>query len=462
MKRLPSAPLRILGLQPQDDPANVARLVRSAMRSPAEPVPRLKGRIRHTLRRKSAWRLRYLRVALAGGVIFLTGGVLGAVVQPIFHLWQQRKVASAESDHPSPAAPRSRHRRGSAQLPLLADEGWLLPDQPDDPMSSPTIPPSSPPSLPPALVPALSPQQAKPATVRAEPASARTRPSPARAPVVPTASPTAPSSSGKAGGPTPARHSTERDPLRTAMLEPPPRQPEPWPSSPPAASPMSAAAPAAFGSAAPFASLPSPSPPGAQAALQPAAAGSPRLAAIAPKPTLPPPPSEQALLSRAVRSLRSEHRPASALAVLDEYVARFPSGSLLPEATRLRTEALLALGQKPAALAELNREPVPGTAGGEESRLVRGELHAAAGRWQEALVDFDAVVGARLAHEPTARPSTSAKLRERFERALWGRASARSHLGDDAGARADLNECLRRFPQGRFASQAARLLGELR
>jgi len=148
--------------------------------------------------------------------------------------------------------------------------------------------------------------------------------------------------------------------------------------------------------------------------------------------------------------------------VLDEYVARFPSGSLLPEATRLRTEALLALGHKPAALAELNREPVPGTAGGEESRLVRGELHAAAGRWQEALEDFDAVVGARLAHEPTARPSTSVRLRERFERALWGRASARSHLGDDAGARADLNECLRRFPQGRFAAQAARLLGELR
>jgi hypothetical protein len=31
--------------------------------------------------------------------------------------------------------------------------------------------------------------------------------------------------------------------------------------------------------------------------------------------------------------------------------ARFPSGDLLPEATRLRTEALLALGHKPAALA---------------------------------------------------------------------------------------------------------------
>jgi hypothetical protein len=119
------------------------------------------------------------------------------------------------------------------------------------------------------------------------------------------------------------------------------------------------------------------------------------------------------------------------------------------------------LGHKPAALAELNRETGPGMAGGEDSRLVRGELHAAAGRWREALADFDAVVHARLAHEPTASPSASARLRERFERALWGRASARSHLEDDAGARADLTECLRRFPQGRFAAQAARLLGEL-
>jgi tetratricopeptide (TPR) repeat protein len=181
--------------------------------------------------------------------------------------------------------------------------------------------------------------------------------------------------------------------------------------------------------------------------------------AVVPKPRVPPPPSEQALLSRAVRSLRSEHRPGSALAVLDEYVARFPSGSLLPEATRLRTEALLALGYKPAALAELNRELAAAGAGGEESLLVRGELRAAAGRWRQALEDFDAVV---RAHDPAAGPATSATLRERFERALWGRASARSHLGDEAGARADLRECLRRFPRGQFAAQAARLLGERR
>lgn len=182
-------------------------------------------------------------------------------------------------------------------------------------------------------------------------------------------------------------------------------------------------------------------------------------AAPVPQARVPSPPSEQALLSRAVRSLRSEHRPGSALAVLDEYVARFPSGSLLPEATRLRTEALLALGHKPAALAELNRAPALVGANGEDSRLVRGELRAAAGRWQEALEDFDAVV---RAYQPKVGAAASTKLREHFERALWGRASARSHVGDEVGARADLRESLRRFPQGRFAARAVRLLGELR
>jgi phage-related minor tail protein len=149
------------------------------------------------------------------------------------------------------------------------------------------------------------------------------------------------------------------------------------------------------------------------------------------------------------------------LAVLDEYVNQFPGGSLLPEATRLRTEALLALGQKRAALAELNQASASGAAGGEENHLVRGELRAAAGRWREALQDFEVVVRGRLAYEAASGISTSAKLRERFERALWDRASARSHLGDDAGARADLRECWRRFPDGRFAARVAQLLGEL-
>jgi TolA-binding protein len=166
-------------------------------------------------------------------------------------------------------------------------------------------------------------------------------------------------------------------------------------------------------------------------------------------------------LAAALRNLRSERRPDSALAALDDYLSRFPKGVLHPEAMRLRTEALLMLGRKHAALDELDRQSFDGTTGGEERRLLRGELRAAAGRWRAAFEDFDAVVRVRLAREGASLAGET-RLNERIERALWGRASARSHFGDDAGARTDLREYLRHFPQGRFASQATHLLGELR
>jgi TolA-binding protein len=171
--------------------------------------------------------------------------------------------------------------------------------------------------------------------------------------------------------------------------------------------------------------------------------------------------SEHGLLAAALRDLRSERRPDRALLALDDYLARFPQGALYPEAMRLHTEALLRLGRKHAALDELDRQSFDGTAGGEEHRLLRGQLRAAAGRWRAAFEDFDAVVRARLAREG-ASLSGEARSNEPIERALWGRASARSHFGDDAGARTDLREYLRLFPQGRFATQATHLLGELR
>ncbi len=132
---------------------------------------------------------------------------------------------------------------------------------------------------------------------------------------------------------------------------------------------------------------------------------------------------------------------------------------LAPAATRLRTEALLRLGRKTEALAELDRQSPGGLPDGDERRLLRGELRAKAGRWRAALEDFDAVVQAASA--AAARPDGAAdpKASDRLERALWGRAAARGRLGDEAGARADLRAYLGRFPHGRFAPSVARLLG---
>jgi tetratricopeptide (TPR) repeat protein len=128
----------------------------------------------------------------------------------------------------------------------------------------------------------------------------------------------------------------------------------------------------------------------------------------------------------------------------------------------LRAEALLQLGRKGEALAELDRLSLGRMPNSDERQVLRGELRAAVGRWREALGDFDVVVRSHAGQASDIGAATDMKLRERFERALWGRALARSRLGDDAGARTDLRECLRLFPRGRFAAEAARLLDEHR
>ena len=176
----------------------------------------------------------------------------------------------------------------------------------------------------------------------------------------------------------------------------------------------------------------------------------------------PPPPDEHFLPTTAVRRLRTAHDPASALAALDNYRVRFPSGALAPEASMLRAEALLQIGRKRDALAELDGLSLVQMPNSDEPHVLRGELRAAVGRWREALADFDVVLRGRAGESADIGAPTDAKAQGRLERALWGRALARSRLGDDAGARADLRDCLRLFPRGRFAPEAARLLGEHR
>jgi len=135
-----------------------------------------------------------------------------------------------------------------------------------------------------------------------------------------------------------------------------------------------------------------------------------------------------------------------ALASLDEYERRFAAGALAPEAAAARIDALLALGQRPQALSRLEALSLDRMPRGAELRTLRGELRAGRGALGAALDDFTAVLAM-----PGAAPSV-------VERALYGRGSCRSRLGDVAGARADLSEVLRRFPNGSFAEPARRAL----
>jgi hypothetical protein len=156
--------------------------------------------------------------------------------------------------------------------------------------------------------------------------------------------------------------------------------------------------------------------------------------------------SEERLLAAAVRALRALNDARSALAALDEYQARYPHGRFSIEANVLRVDALTTLDRRGEALRTLDSLDVTRMPGGFERQVQRGELRASAGRWQEAIADFDSV----LAHA-NARDENAA------ERALWGRAQGRLQLGDRAGARADATDYSRRFPSGRFAAQAARM-----
>jgi hypothetical protein len=158
---------------------------------------------------------------------------------------------------------------------------------------------------------------------------------------------------------------------------------------------------------------------------------------------------ESALLSTALSKLRSEQNPAGALESLDEYRQRFPSGVLRDEARVARVDALLALGRRPDALGELTAigaDDLGAMPRGLELRALEAELEAEAGHCERAVPLFDALL---------ARPASAVE-----ERALYGRGACRAKLGEPDGAAADLRRCLERFPSGKFARAAKRLLEE--
>jgi len=152
---------------------------------------------------------------------------------------------------------------------------------------------------------------------------------------------------------------------------------------------------------------------------------------------------ETALLHGALLDLRKRRDGSAALASLDEYLRRFPSGVLVNEAARARVDALLLLGRDGEALGALDGLELPPLGRGLELRLIRGELRAV-NDCRRALDDFDALLGR------TAPPALA-------ERALRGRAICFARMGRRDDARSEAAAYLRRFPTGRFAAEARRL-----
>ena len=152
---------------------------------------------------------------------------------------------------------------------------------------------------------------------------------------------------------------------------------------------------------------------------------------------------EGALLAVALRKLRREGDARGALAALDEYAVAFPNGDLGAEADLVRVEALLAAGERGAALRLLD-ERADVTPRARQALLVRGELRAAAGRCADATRDLGRV----LADPP--RDGLD-------ERALFARASCLTRLHDYLAARRDLDTYLGHFPDGPRAVQAAQI-----
>jgi len=143
--------------------------------------------------------------------------------------------------------------------------------------------------------------------------------------------------------------------------------------------------------------------------------------------------AEARILRSALTAAHRQDDPAAALALLDQYDALFPRGTLRAEATLARAYSLRRLGRDDELLRLLERMSFAGMPRAAELRVLRGELLMTGGRFADATKDFEA----------TLASGASDGL---VERALFGRASCRSHLGDPQGARADLTRYLERFP----------------
>jgi hypothetical protein len=157
---------------------------------------------------------------------------------------------------------------------------------------------------------------------------------------------------------------------------------------------------------------------------------------------------EARLLNAAFHALRAESRADAALAALDDYERRFPSGLLGREARLARVEALLALGERARALAVLDPLDADGAALPRAARVARGELRVEAGRCAEAAPDFAAALASSDEGDAGAR-------------ALHGLASCALRTGDAPAAVAALTRYLEVHPSGAHAAEAREALARL-
>jgi len=211
----------------------------------------------------------------------------------------------------------------------------------------------------------------------------------------------------------------------------------------PAASSRPVVAPSAGGAPPMEMDLRPRAPAASKRAAAPAPAASPAVSASTLK-------DESALLAAALSKLRADHDPAGALESLDAYRLRFPDGVLRDEARVGRVDALLALGRRPDARAELaaiGSGKLGAMPRGLELRVLEAELEAEAGHCDRATALFDALL---------AQPSPAVE-----ERSLFGRATCRAKRGEPDGAAADLRRLLQRHPHGEYAPAAEKLLQDV-
>jgi hypothetical protein len=139
-------------------------------------------------------------------------------------------------------------------------------------------------------------------------------------------------------------------------------------------------------------------------------------------------------LTEAVRALRVERSPTTAIELLDRHAQELEGNALAREALLVRTEAMLALGRKDEALRLLDRTGLTAGAASRALLLMRGELRAAADRCAEAIGDFSLVLA------DASRPP---------RRALDARATCYEKLGDTERARADRDRYRRELQDDR-------------